>query len=262
MNPQWGAGGRGDLAEAMLPVAARLSVITRGEGGPEDTRDILSSLTPEQTTALVIVLAGLTDPDAPLGAVLGWLDFDEYGRPTVPDWDDRTTLRDIAEDDYRPPESSLDETAVDAYLKGRPVKVTVAERIEAIARGLGDGLGFADFDKLHGLSDGATVRFVTRARKRAEKRGEDFPELVSSLTPTVFSAEQVLDIRNRSAAGSTDLEISLAYEVSPETIRCIVVGKTHTEVGGPLRAKRAKKAAAPAASQRGFMGNRALADAS
>jgi hypothetical protein len=224
----------------MLPVAARLATIVHGDGGPEDVQAELEQLTATETTALIVVLAGLVDPDRPLGGVLGWLDFDENARPTVPDWDDRTTLRELAEASAEPVGEVVDEVAVRAYLAGRRgVTVTTVERLEAIRRGLAAGMKFADFDDRHGLSDGASVHFVTRARQRALERGEAFPDLPSSGRGRVFTEQEVVDIRKRSAAGATDLELAMAFDVRRQSIQRIVCGDSHPDVAGPIRPKHA-----------------------
>lgn len=88
---------RGDLAEQLLPVAARLSCIVHGDGGNRDAHQAIARLTPEQRDALLIVLAGLVDPDAKLSDLLGYLAWDENGRPQRPV---RVggTIRDLADD--------------------------------------------------------------------------------------------------------------------------------------------------------------------
>lgn len=88
---------RGDLAEQLLPVAARLSCIVHGDGGDRDAHQAIARLTPEQRDALLIVLAGLVDPDAKLSDALSYLAWDEHGRPQRPA---RVggTVRDLADD--------------------------------------------------------------------------------------------------------------------------------------------------------------------
>ncbi|MBM9510041.1 hypothetical protein [Actinacidiphila acididurans] len=232
---------RGDLAEAMLPVAAHLACIVHGDGGPQDIREQLAALDAAQKDALIVVLAGLTDPDQSIAATLGWLDFEEHGWPATPVPDDRTTLRQFADqhagDTEEGDASLVDEVAVKAYLAGRRVAVTRAERLEAITRGLGAGMTLTDFDALHGLGKSTTQHFVDRERKRAAKRGEQFPELKSASAPRSFTAEEVLDMRQRVAAGATDLDVAVVYGVRRQVVQRIVSGGSHAEVGGPIRSR-------------------------
>lgn len=88
---------RGDLAEQLLPVAARLACIVHGDGGDRDAHQAIARLSPDERDALLIVLAGLVDPDARLTDVLAYLAWDETGKPQRPA---RVggTIRDLAED--------------------------------------------------------------------------------------------------------------------------------------------------------------------
>lgn len=89
---------RGDLAEQLLPVAARLACIVHGDGGPRDIQQIIARLTPHERDALLVVLAGLVDPDQPAQDALGYLAWDEHGRPAHPAIPDGGTVRDLAEE--------------------------------------------------------------------------------------------------------------------------------------------------------------------
>jgi hypothetical protein len=236
VSAQQAARARGDLAEEMLPVAARLACIVHGDGGPGEVRAELAALTPEQTTALIVVLAGLVDPQRPVGTALGWLDFDEDAQPIVPPWEDSTLLAALAEED--PGDDDLvDEVAVRAYAAGRRVSVTDRERLEAIAQGTAAGLSYADFDEMHGLPRMTTRRFVDRERKRAERHGLPFPVMATECTTRKFSAADVIDMRRRAADGATDLEIAMVYGVRRQAVQRIVTGGSHAEVGGPIRAE-------------------------
>lgn len=96
---------RGDLAEQMLPHAAHLAVLVHGDGGPEDVAEVLAGLDDTQKNALIVVLAGMVDPDQPVGKALGWCDFDEHGSLTVPvSWSERRSVRDLAPE----PDEDLD----------------------------------------------------------------------------------------------------------------------------------------------------------
>ncbi|MFD4394701.1 hypothetical protein [Kitasatospora sp. NPDC058478] len=85
----------GDTAERLLPIAAGLACIVRGEGGPREIAHILGELGDHERDVMIVVLAGLVDPDRPVAEVLGYLTWDEHGRPTSAPTLDKT-LREIA----------------------------------------------------------------------------------------------------------------------------------------------------------------------
>lgn len=228
---------RGDLAEEMLPVAVRLACLVRGDGGPQDIQSELAALDAQQKDALIVVLAGLVDPDRPIGSALSWLDFDENGEPIVPGWDDRTPLRQLAGDDEPDADAGdlIDEVAVQAYLAGRRVQVTPRERVEAIARGVRRGMGYPDFDRAHGLKPNTTAQFVSRERTKATKEGRAFPDMTPPGARPPITRDEVVAIREAAEAGKQFLELSLTYGLNRETISRIVHGETYAEYGGPIR---------------------------
>lgn len=233
---------RGDLAEAMLPVAANLAMLVHGDGGPEDVRDVLDGLDDSQRNALIIVLAGLVDPDRPMGAVLGWLDFNEHGQQIVPDWNDKTTLRAVA--DETEPEADwdgVDLVKVDRWLRGFRVELNRRERVEAILEGFRRGMEYRDLDALSGVKSGTTLTFISRERKAAAARGEDFPDDVLPTLPVRLSESAVVKMRERAARGDTDMEIGLAFNVNPKSVGDIVRGVHYSQYGGPLRAKKSSR---------------------
>ncbi|MFJ1993015.1 hypothetical protein [Streptomyces asiaticus] len=231
---------RGDLAEEMLPVAANLAVLVHGDGGPEEVRDVLDGLNDAQRNALIVVLAGMVDPDRPMGTVLGWLDFNEHGQQIVPDWNDKATLRDVADraaedaDDW----DGVDHVKVERWLKGFPAKLTREERVEAILEGFRRGMQYRDLDHLSGVKSGTTLQFISRERRAAHARGEDFPDDVLPSTSNRMSEAAVIEMRERAAAGATDMEIALAFNVTPSTAGRIVTGGLYSKYGGPIRAKK------------------------
>lgn len=240
MSEELTAEQRGDLVEALLPVAARLTMLVHGDGGPEDVREALDGLDDTQRNALIIVLAGMVDPDRPMGAVLGWLDFNEHGQQIVPDWNDKSTLRTVADreqpgdDDW----DGVDQVAVDRWLRGHPVALSRADRVAAIIEGLRRGMTYRDMDQLTGAKKGTTYQFILRERRAAAQRGEVLPGDVLPEPPRKFTEAEVIDMRERSAAGATDLEIALMYGVRPYSVERIARGLHYPEFGGPVRAKK------------------------
>lgn len=162
---------RGELAEDLLPVAAYLSTVVHGDGGARDVHQALARLDATERDALIVVLAGLVDPDRPLGALLGWLDFDEQGRAVQPDWNDKATLRQVAEDyPVRTAPPDIDEVAIRLVLSGEDVELTPRERIVAYAEGRKQGMAV---DVLDALLDSRARGSVRRSWERAKRKARD-----------------------------------------------------------------------------------------
>jgi hypothetical protein len=228
---------RGDLAEELLPVAGRLAAIVQGDGGREEVAEFLGRLEPEQLYGLVVVLAGLVDTDRPLGALLGWMDFDEYGRYVKPTVSDPRTLRDLAAEPD-PVEDTVDEVAVVAYAEGRRVTVTNEERLQAVIRCAGYGMTYAEIDHMHRLYNGATQKFISRIRRAYEMRGRVFPEMPRPADGRVFTEAEVVDIRTRAESGTSDHVLAVSYDTTPEDIGHICRGRRYPHYGGPVREAR------------------------
>jgi hypothetical protein len=236
---------RGDMAEELLPQAANLVALVHGDGGPRDIHQALARLSPAQKEAMLVILAGMVDPDQPLSRALGWVEFDEHGRTVVPPaWDEQATVRDLApEPELETEDTYVDEVAVQAYLAGKPVSVTKRERLAAVAAGVRRGMSYLEFDRMHGLSKDSTCTFVTRERQRYAARGEVFPipPQPGKSTPHL-SDEQVVAIRKRYAQGGiTELELAMQHGVSRNVISSLLTGKSYRNAGGPLRAKKANR---------------------
>ncbi|MFF8610843.1 hypothetical protein ACF06X_33595 [Streptomyces sp. NPDC015346] len=232
---------RGDMAEALLPIAAHLVTLVHGDGGPRDVHQALARLDATQKDALLVVLAGLVDPDQPMGAALGWLDFNEHGETVVPTWGEKTPLRDLApdpelEDDY------VDEAAIRKYVLGVRIEVTPQERLEAVVRCVARGMTYLEIDAMHGLTKGSTSTFISRTRRAYEQRGQVFPEMIRPDAPRTLDDAKVLRIRQEYAAGGvTDMELAMRYGVARNTITRVLLGQAYGHVGGPLRTKKENK---------------------
>lgn len=110
---------RGDLAERMLPIAAQLACIVHGDGNEQDIRYVLGQLDEFEVHALVVVLAGLVDPDADIADALAYINWDENGRPANPATA-RGTIRANARTQWTPivlPEDQLAQ-ALDLHQRG------------------------------------------------------------------------------------------------------------------------------------------------
>jgi hypothetical protein len=222
----------------MLPVAANLAVLVHGEGGPEDVQEVLAGLTDQQRNALIVVLAGLVDPEQPLGKALGWLDYNEHGSLTVPSWSEERSVRDLVPefveelaDDY------IDPTAVNRFVKGFGVDVTDAEFLAAVQKCVAMEMVLADVDKLRGWRDKTTENWVNRLRKQYQRSGRKFPSLAQP-SLRVLTEEEVIAIREKSAEGATDMEVAMSFDVSSKTVSEVCRGKRYTQFGGPLRSVR------------------------
>lgn len=225
------------LAERLLPVAAHLVTLVHGDGGRVDVQQALARLDASEKDGLLVVLAGLVDPDQPMGKALGWLEAD------MPAHSARMSVRDLAEDvepDLGDADAFVDEVAVAAYARGDRVSVTPRERVQAIVRAAKGGVTYRDLDAMHGLKPNSTSTFVSRTRKAYAARGEVFPEIPSPVSPA-FTEQQVIDIRERSARGMTDMEISLVYDTPRKTITGVVSGTSYRNFGGPIRPKRVNR---------------------
>jgi hypothetical protein len=72
---------RGALAERLLPVAARLACVVHGDGDHHDITHHTQRLDRAELVALIVVLAGLVDPEQRVSDALGYVTWDEHGRP-------------------------------------------------------------------------------------------------------------------------------------------------------------------------------------
>lgn len=227
---------RGDLAEAMIPVAANLVTLVHGDGGPEDVQEVLTSLDPRQKDALLIVLAGLVDPDQPISKALGWLEFTEDRDLAVPPWSEKKRIRDLAPEPVLA-KATVDPVAVRRYVGGSGVEVTDDDRLEAVRRCAASGMSYADVDELRDLPAKSTENFVNRMKKRYTRHGLawlDMPRARREFTP-----EQVREIRERYAQGDiTDLELALSWSTNRQQIAALLNGDTFQSVPGPIRKKR------------------------
>jgi hypothetical protein len=231
---------RGDLAEAMLPVAAHLAVLVHGDGGPEDVAEVIGGLDPAQKDALLVVLAGLVDPEQPVGKALGWLDFNEHGSLTVPSWSERSSVRDLApetaddlDDDY------VDQVAVTKFVRGFRVEVSDADFLEAVQQAAALGMTLADVDALRRWPKKTAENWVNRLKKRYQRAGRVFPDL-GLAKPRVFSEAEVLAVRERAAEGATDLEIAMSLDTTANAVGQICRGRTYRQYGGPIRKPKRK----------------------
>ncbi|TXS68886.1 hypothetical protein [Streptomyces sp. sk2.1] len=235
---------RGDLAEDMLPVAAHLAVLVHGDGGPEDIQEVLAGLDDAQRNALIVVLAGLVDPEQPMGRALGWLDFNENGALTVPHWGEHRPVRDLAAvPDPDCGSEYVDPVAVQRFVDGYPVNVSDAELLVALEKCAGRGMSLRQVDQLRRLPKGTTANAVNRLRKAYTRAGRELPSVLrSGKKQTDFTAAQVVEIREKYAAGGvTDLELSMQYGRSRKTITSLLSGVSYRDAGGPIRAPRGPK---------------------
>lgn len=74
---------RGDLAARLLPIAAGLACLIHGDGDQRDVHQMITRLDRDERDALIVVLAGLIDPDTSLIDALGYVTWDETGRPAT-----------------------------------------------------------------------------------------------------------------------------------------------------------------------------------
>ncbi|NUS25094.1 MAG: hypothetical protein HOV92_12840 [Streptomyces sp.] len=233
---------RGDLAEEMLPVAAHLAVLVHGDGGPEDVAEVIAGLDDTQKNALLVVLAGMVDPDQPVGNALSWMAVTKNQALPVPAWMEQKPLREHAPeaveelgDDY------VDPNAVARFVKGFRVEVTDADFLAAVQQCVGLGMALSDVDQLRRWPAKTAENWVNRLRKRYQRAGREFPSLAAPVAGREFTEEQVIEIRTRSARGVTDLEIGLSFDCSRELVAAICRGRRYQDFGGPIREARHAK---------------------
>jgi hypothetical protein len=89
---------RGDLAERLLPAAAKLACIAHGDGDHHDITHHTQQLDRTELVALVTVLAAMVNPDQPVDDALGYVTWDEHGRPAPATSYGKLTVRQIAYD--------------------------------------------------------------------------------------------------------------------------------------------------------------------
>lgn len=82
--------------ERMVFKAARLAAIVHGDGGAWDISNHINYLDRDELRALVVVLAGMVDPDQTVEQALGYITWDEHGRPVRQDIP-RCTVRELAD---------------------------------------------------------------------------------------------------------------------------------------------------------------------
>ncbi|GAA3154180.1 hypothetical protein ACFQ0X_43975 [Streptomyces rectiviolaceus] len=243
---------RGDLAERLLPVAANLVTLVHGDGGPQDVHGVLATLDSHEKDALLVVLAGLVDPEQPLGKALGWLEFTEDRDLAVPPWTDGRAVRELAPEPVVEAEA-IDPVAVRRYVQGSGVEVSEPERLAAVRELAAAGMSYTDIDSLRALEGGDTGKFVNRMKKRHERSGRPFPAIHAHSKPDAFTPVQARQLRERYASEDvTDLELAMSWGVTRKTMTALLSGETYRTAGGPIREKRTK---ASAASKQGFIGH-------
>lgn len=228
---------RGDLAEEMLPKAALLSVLVHGDGGPEDVAEVLAGLDDGQKNALIVVLAGMVDPEQPVGKVLGWMGFDEHGQTVVPaSWSQPGSVRDLAPDAAEPLDDDfVDEVTVTRFVRGFAVdQVTDADFLAAVKECAALGMTLAEVDQLRRWRKKTAENWVNRLRKRYQRSGREFPDLGLPKGRS-FTEEDIVTIRERAYGGATDLELAMSYGTSAGTIGGICRGRSYRNFGGPIR---------------------------
>lgn len=140
---------------------------------------------------------------------------------------------DGAEDDY------VDRVAVQRFVAGAQVDVTDAEWLVALKECMARGMSCGQVDELRRAPKGTTEKSVNRLRKAYLRAGRELPEALRPTKVGTFADQQVVEIRERYAAGgTTDLELAMRYQVSRETITSLLSGDTYRAAGGPIRKKR------------------------
>ncbi|MFD0509392.1 hypothetical protein ACFQ0G_53800 [Streptomyces chiangmaiensis] len=159
-------------------------------------------------------------------------------------WDDDTIDNPTAvpQTDAQPAEmeEDVDEVAIAKFVKGFPVDVTDAEFLAGVQQCVALEMTAAAIDQMHGWEKKTTENRLNKLRKQYQRSGRDFPNL-SRPSVRSFSEEEVIAIREKSAAGATDVEVAMSFDTSRETVRSICRGQRYPQYGGPIRAKQSAK---------------------
>jgi hypothetical protein len=88
----------GDLVERLLPIAARIACVVNGDGDRHDIDHHTKRLDRQELIALVVLLGAMVDPNARVDDALGFITWDEHGRPAPPKVHGRLTIRSLGYD--------------------------------------------------------------------------------------------------------------------------------------------------------------------
>lgn len=169
----------------------------------------------------------------------GWVPPLAWDEDTIDD-PSAEPVRDLVQVDDD--EDFVDPVAVQRFVAGAPVDVTDAEWLVALKECVARGMSYPQVDELRGAEKGTTEKAVNRLRKAYTRAGRELPEALRPTKVGTFGDRQVVEIRERYAAGGTsDLELSMRYGVSRETITSLLSGATYRAAGGPIRQKRSSR---------------------
>lgn len=161
---------RGDLAAALITDAAYLTMAVR-DRDPADIAQRLAGLTRHELEALAVVLAAMVDPDRSVHQALGWIDFDEHGRPLeeTPQKDGRR-IRNAAREPEHSTAIGPDWAAAVRALEGEPIPLRKLDRTLAVEIATRRGWTKERTARVLGMTETAVDRSWqrTRARHRTE----------------------------------------------------------------------------------------------
>jgi len=182
--------GGDELAEAMVPVAARLVVAVHGEGGRDDVAALWAELTPHQQVALAVVLAAMVNPDRSLGAALGWITWDAKGDPLSPGLAETRTIRDVAGESevVHGAGEFVDPVVIRRALSGDRVEATAAERRAVFEAAVEAGVAPMVVAAGLGIDLKLAQKSVERARARLAAARNASPTRSSVLTTLTRSS--------------------------------------------------------------------------
>jgi hypothetical protein len=156
---------RADLAQELIREAAYLAMAVR-DRDPADIAQRLRGLTRHELEALAVVLAAMVDPDRSVHQALGWIDFDEHGRPLeqAPRRDGRA-LRRVARDP-EPSTAGPDYAAAVRALEGERIELRGIDRTLAVAVAARWGWTKARTAAVLGMTETAVGRSWERTKRR------------------------------------------------------------------------------------------------
>lgn len=96
----------------------------------------------------------------------------------------------------------VDRVAVDAYLKGRPVALSDAERLAALLAAPSMGLSLLSVDRLQGLKEKTSENFLRRMTKRYERAGLGLPAVGTEIVVLPPLKRSATDMKNEMGAAA------------------------------------------------------------
>lgn len=165
---------RGDLMEALIPDAAYLAVAVR-DRDPADIAARLAGLSRYELEALAVLLAGMVDPGRSVADLLGWIDFDEHGRPLGGQASRAELPLHRKAREPRPPGIGPDHAAALRVLEGERLELRAQDRALAVRMAVMRGWTDEEIAAALGMTVAAVQQAWNRIKQAAREAGLSVP---------------------------------------------------------------------------------------